>query len=231
MNIMIVEDDIVPANYLKKILESEGYNVVAMQTSGSGAITIAKQIKPDLIFMDIMLKDNISGAEAAREIHYLNPSILIVFLTAYSDKEMIEIAVESNAFAYLLKPYRDKEILATLELAKAKIDSKNNSTAISTQKEPENIELVNGYIYNTKLNRIFLNNQEVPLGNKALKLIKLLCTNRHITLEIETIIKEIWDTPKSGQTLRSLIHRIREATCYDLIQNSNKFGYKIGLKK
>lgn len=230
MNIMIVEDDIVPANYLKKMLESKGYSVVAMEISGGEAIRVAKEIKPDLIFMDIMLKDNISGAEAAREIHHFNPTTMIVFLTAYSDKEMIEIAVESNAFAYLLKPYRDREILATLELAKAKIKPKNTSVSINTKIDSTEIELAGGYIYNTELNRIFLDGKETPLGSKALKLIKLLCINKHITLEIEAIIKEIWDTPKSGQTLRSLIHRIRESTCYDLIQNSNKFGYKIGLK-
>ena len=231
MNIMIVEDDIVPANYLKKMLEAEGYRVVSMVTSGREAIKVAKQIEPDLIFMDIMLKDNISGAEAAREIHHFKPSTMIVFLTAYSDKEMIEIAVESNAFAYLLKPYRDKEILATLELAKAKIESIDNSASMNTVKNSIKVELVDGYIYNTQLNRVFKDEKEIPLGSKALKLIKLLSTNKHITLEIETIIKEVWDTPKSGQTLRSLIHRIRESTCYDLIQNSNKFGYKIGLKK
>ena len=229
MKIMIVEDDIVPANYLKKMLESQGYSVVAMETSGAGAIQVAKEIKPELIFMDIMLKDNISGAEAAREIHYFNPATMIVFLTAYSDREMIEFAVESDAFAYLLKPYRDREILATLELAKAKMESKNSFDSINS--ETDSIELAGGYSYNTDLNRLFLDGKEIPLGSKALKLIKLLCKNRHITLEIETITKEIWDTPKSGQTLRSLIHRIRESTCYDLIQNSNKFGYKIGLKK
>lgn len=229
MNIMIVEDDIVPANYLKKMLESQCYSVVAMETSGAGAIKVAKEIKPDLIFMDIMLKDNISGAEAAREIHQNSPITLIIFLTAYSDKEMIDFAVESDAFAYLLKPYRDKEILATLELAKAKIESKESSALIYS--ETNTIELAGGYIYNRELNRLFLNGKEIHLGSKALKLIKLLCINRYITLEIETIIADIWDTPKSGQTLRSLIHRIRESTCYDLIQNSNKFGYKIGLKK
>ncbi|MBA1421179.1 MAG: winged helix-turn-helix domain-containing protein [Epsilonproteobacteria bacterium] len=154
---------------------------------------------------------------------------MIIFLTAYSDKEMIDFAVESNAFAYLLKPYRDKEILATLELAKAKLNTKDINQ--SDKRMSSRVELVSGYIFDTQLNRLFLHNEEVPLGNKALKLMQLLCQNRHITMEIESITNMLWEEPKSGQTLRSLIHRIREATCYDLIQNINKFGYKIGLKR
>lgn len=230
MKILIVEDEVIPANYLKKILEKEGHEVVGISTKGAKAIEMAKHKIPEVIFMDIMLKDHISGAEAAREIHRDYPEIMIIFLTAYSDKEMIDFAVESNAFAYLLKPYRDKEILATLELAKAKRITREENNQVDNSIS-HSVELVSGYIFDTQLNRLFLHNEEVPLGNKALKLIQLLCQNQHITMEIESITHMLWDEPKSGQTLRSLIHRIREATCYDLIQNTNKFGYKIGLKK
>ena len=88
---------------------------------------------------------------------------------------------------------------------------------------------VDGYSYNQKLQRVFFENNEIELGPKALKLIKLLCENRNITLEIDEIIEALWDEPKSKQTLRSLIHRIRQMTSSELIQNINKFGYKIGL--
>ena len=231
MRILIVEDDVIPANYLKKILELEGYEVIGMVSRGVEAINVAKRKKPDLIFMDIMLKDHISGAEAAANIHYIYPEIIIVFLTAYSDKEMIEYAVESDAFAYLLKPYRDQEILATLKLAISKLAGKKKTLIKAIVNDKTRIELVNGYVYDIQLDRIFLNNQEVALGTKALQLIQLLCKNKHITLEIDTILESLWDTPKTGQTLRSLIHRIRDSTTSDLIQNTNKFGYKIGLKE
>ena len=229
MRIVIVEDDVIPANYLKKILELEGHEVIAMIASGVEAIEITKREKPDLIFMDVMLKDHISGAEAATRIHYAYPEILIVFLTAYSDKEMINYAVESEAFAYLLKPYRDQEILATLKLANARL---------ATDKKPINdkktflenkIYLADGYIYDSQIKRLFLHDKEVALGSKALQLIELLCQNKHITLEVDVIIETLWDSPKSSQALRSLVHRIREATTQNIILNKNSFGYKIGL--
>ncbi len=226
MKILIVEDELIPANYLKRVLLKEGYDVLGIIKSGKEAIEAAKELQPDIIFMDVMLQDNISGADAAVEINNNNPNIIIIFLTAFSDKEMIEFAVRSNAFAYLLKPYRDNEILATIELAKSK------QTIIDHPKEENSkiVELVDNYIYNTKLQRLFLDNKEINLGPKAMQLIKLLCENKNITLEIDEIIDILYDTPKPKQTLRSLIHRIRSQTSNNLILNVNKFGYKIGLK-
>jgi len=225
MRILIVEDELIPANYLKKILTKEGYDVITITKRGDKAIELAKNEKPDIIFMDIMLQDNISGSDAALEIHQLNPQIIIIFLTAFSEKEMIKFAVNSEAFAYLLKPYRDNEILATLQLAEAKLKT---NQPIEKAQEPNILKLVDGYSYNKKLQRIFFNEKEVELGPKALQLIKLLCENRLITIEIDNIIENLWNEPKPKQTLRSLIHRIRQMTSSELIQNVNKFGYRIG---
>ena len=229
MKILIVEDEIIPANYLKKVLIHEGYEVLPIVSKGQEAIHVAKREKPHIILMDVMLKDNISGCDAALTISQENPSILIVFLTAFSDNEMIDFAVKSKAFGYLLKPYRDKEILATLQLAKAQL----NTPKIPTQstKESEKIELVDGYSYNTSTQTLFFKTQEVPCGPKALKLISLLCKQKNSTVKIEDILETLWDTVKPQQTLRSLIHRIREQTSSNLIVNVNKLGYKIGLKR
>lgn len=230
MRVVIVEDDVIPANYLKKILEREGYDVVAIIQKGQDAITVAQLEKPDIMMMDIMLKDNISGAEAAKEIHYNNPKIIIIFLTAYSDKEMIDYAIESDAFAYLLKPYRDKEILATLSLAKAKYEEKK-SESVYRDVLSDIIELADGYSFNIKLHRLFLGTKEVKLSKKSSKLIDVLCANRHITLDIDTLMMSIWDNGTSEQALRSLVYRVREKTSFNVIHNSNSFGYSIGLKE
>jgi len=229
MKILIVEDEIIPANYLKKVLEKEGYSVLAIIDKGQEAIAVARREKPQLILMDVMLKDHVSGCDAALEISRDNPDILIVFLTAYSDKEMIDFAIKSKAFGYLLKPYRDKEILATLALAKAQL-SKPAVDTMNSFTDASHIALVEGYYYNTLTQTLFNKKEEVPCGPKALELIRLLCEHKHSTVKIETIIESLWESKKSQQTLRSLIHRIRENTCQNLIVNVNKLGYKIGLK-
>jgi len=230
MKILIVEDELIPANYLKKILTNNGYEVLPIVDRGQNAITVARQEKPHIILMDVMLKDHVSGCDAALEISRENPDILIVFLTAYSDKEMIDFAVKSKAFGYLLKPYRDKEILATLELAKAHLNTPTKDIEKNAEVKTH-IALVDGYYYNTITQTLFNKTQEVPCGPKALELIALLCENKYATVKIDTILETLWKSQKSQQTLRSLIYRIRENTSANLIVNVNKLGYKIGLKK
>ena len=230
MKVLIVEDELIPANYLKKVLTAHGYEVLPIVDRGQNAITIARQEKPQIILMDVMLKDHVSGCDAALAISRENPDILIVFLTAYSDKEMIDFAVKSKAFGYLLKPYRDKEILATLALAKAQL-STAIQTVVKTSEEDTHIALIDGYYYNTLTQTLFNKTHEVPCGPKALELIALLCENKHATVKIDTILERLWESKKSQQTLRSLIHRIRENTSQYIIINVNKLGYKIGLKK
>lgn len=228
MKILIVEDEIIPANYLKKVLLNEGYEVLPIVTKGQESIYVAKREKPHIILMDVMLKDNISGCDAALAISQENPNILIVFLTAFSDNEMIDFAVKSKAFGYLLKPYRDQEILATLELAKAHLN--NPLPSPKGSKENERLELIDGYSFDKSTQRLFFKTQEVHCGPKALELITLLCNQNNSTVKIEDILDTLWETVKPQQTLRSLIHRIREQTSPNLIVNVNKLGYKIGLK-
>ncbi len=219
--ILIVEDDLVSAQYLKEILTNEGYEIIRIVSSGKEAIKEAKVSKPDLILMDIMLDDNLSGCEAAVQIHQNNSKIKIIFLTAYSENEMIDYAIDSQALAYLIKPYIEDEILATIKLL----------FAYGVKVEPiinqEKIEIKNGYIFNTKLKRLFKEDQEIPLGKKPLKLIEILAKNKNVSVSNEQICQHIWGEIKNDKTLRSLIYRIRKTIQNDIIQNINGLGYKI----
>ena len=67
-NILIVEDEKIPAQFLKEILEEQGFNVLATCDRGTDAVAKAIKLKPDVIFMDIMLKDGMSGCDVALKI-------------------------------------------------------------------------------------------------------------------------------------------------------------------
>ena len=218
--ILIVEDDLISAEYLKQVLLSEDYDVIGIVDNGIEAIKQAREFKPDIVFMDIMLEGQMSGCEAAVQIYRDDADIKLIFLTAYFEQEMIDYAIDAEAVAYLLKPYRENEILATIQL----VFANQKTVAVA---DIENIILKNGYSFNTKQCRLFKENKEVHLSKKLLKLIEILVKNKNVSVSNEQICTYIWGENKNDRTLRSLIHRIRTAISYDIIQNINGLGYKI----
>ena len=220
--ILIVEDEFISAEYLKELLEKEGYEVVDVVDNGTEAIEKCKTMKPDVILMDIMLKGQMSGCEAAVAIYQkYKHSCEIIFLTAYSSSEMINYATDAHAYGYLMKPYREEEILATLKLLSV------HEERTETEENQEKIELGHDYLFDTKLNRLFAKDKEIPLGRKPLKLIELLAKNKNSSVSHEQICHYIWGGNKSNATLRSLIHRIRTTVYNDFIVNINGLGYRI----
>ncbi len=221
INIIIVEDELIAAEYLKEILEQHGVNVIDIVDTGKEAIKVCIEKKPDIIFMDIMLRDHISGAEAALSISQ-QIDTKIIFLTAYTDQEMVDYAVEANAVGYLTKPYNEGQIIATLRLASA-----HHVSVPATEKVPEKIYLINNYVYLTTQQRVLKNGKEIELGPKALKLIALLCTQPNISISNEQISMHVWEELVNDRTLRSLLFRVRSATDEELIKNISGTGYMI----
>ncbi len=222
--IIIVEDELIAAEYLKEILEENGAEVIDIVDSGKDAIGICIAKKPDVIFMDVMLRDNISGAEAALAISQKS-SAKIIFLSAHLDSEMVDYAVEAGAAGYLTKPYNEAQIIATLRLATHQSHPEHN---IKTEL-PGEIALRGGYLYLTQQKRLLKNGYQIELGPKALKLIALLCTQPGISVSNEQISMHIWDEIVDDRTLRSLIFRIRAVTDEELIKNVSGSGYMIQL--
>lgn len=116
--VLIADDEPLIRQDLKEILVDAGYEVVAEARDGHHALELAKQTYPDLLIMDIKMP-NINGLEAAEEIQIaLNKRIPTVILTAYNQPELIQKAGEIGAFAFLTKPVKPQDLIATIETAK-----------------------------------------------------------------------------------------------------------------
>lgn len=115
-NILVVEDQRIIACDIKDCLERFGYHVPAMTAYGEEAIEIAEKICPDLILMDVMLKGDKNGIEAAEEIAS-NFNIPVVFLTAYYDDCTLKKAKTTQPFGYILKPFEETQLITTIEIA------------------------------------------------------------------------------------------------------------------
>jgi len=219
--VLIVEDEVVPAEYLASIISDDArFQIADIVTSAPQAWDLLAREPIDVIFMDIMIEGAISGAELALDVHRRYPDILIIFLTAYSDDEMTDYAAEAEAFAYLLKPYRPRQIAATLKLVTARLSTQPPRTASVL------LPLAGGFDYHLEDRRLEQNGRIVDLSTNELALIDLLATERHRTLSREALMERL---ELSDESLRSLIYRLRKHTTHDLIQNPKRSGYRIGL--
>lgn len=114
--ILIVEDEAIVAEDLENLIIDFGYEMVGSVVGADDAIQQAIEHRPDLILMDIMLKGNKNGIDAANEIKDML-KIPIIFLTAYSDLKLIEEAKNTEPYAFIVKPFQDKQVIASIEMA------------------------------------------------------------------------------------------------------------------
>ena len=114
--IMVVEDEGVVALQIKDTLEHLGYEVPAVALSGEEALAKISSTEPDLVLMDIQLKGALSGIQAAKRIHGAM-EVPVVYLTAYSDAETLEMAELTEPYGYVLKPFEEKSLHAVIQMA------------------------------------------------------------------------------------------------------------------
>ncbi|RPI72074.1 MAG: response regulator [Ignavibacteriales bacterium] len=114
--IMIVEDEEIVAFDLRKTLEKLGYNVISQASTGVDAIEKAEHDKPDVILMDIRLKNELDGIDAAQIISFKR-KIPIIYLTSFNDDEIRKRARGTSASAFLLKPFDEDNLKITIDNA------------------------------------------------------------------------------------------------------------------
>ena len=115
-SILVVEDEVLVARDIKSRLTRMGYEVPAIASRGREAINKALLLRPDLILMDINLRDEMDGVEAAMQIR-AQYDVPIIFCTAYSNEETLERAKISEPYGYVLKPFDNRELEINIEIA------------------------------------------------------------------------------------------------------------------
>ncbi|HWK06961.1 MAG TPA: sigma 54-interacting response regulator [Puia sp.] len=114
--ILIVEDQFVEANDLRMILEKAGYAVCGIARSVPKALEILKEEKPGLVLLDIFLKGKLTGIDLAR--HLREENIAFVYISANSNEDILAAAKATEPYGFLVKPFREKDVLVALEIAR-----------------------------------------------------------------------------------------------------------------
>jgi len=114
--VMVVEDEAVVALHLRRELTKLGYTVAGVATNGEQALKMIDEVFPDVILMDIHIQGELDGIETANRIpRYLH--IPVIYLTAYSEDTTLKRAGDTHPYGYLIKPFLDRELHATIRMA------------------------------------------------------------------------------------------------------------------
>jgi AmiR/NasT family two-component response regulator len=118
VRILVAEDETIIRLDLVEMLQRAGLDVCAEARDGEEAVALAREHEPDLAIMDVKMP-NLDGIEAARRILDERP-IPIVMLTAYGQDELVSRAIEAGVFGYLVKPFREQDLLPAIQTARAR---------------------------------------------------------------------------------------------------------------
>ena len=116
--VLVAEDETLIRLDLKGLLEAAGYEVCAEARDGEEAVELARETEPDVALLDVKMP-RLDGIEAARRILDERP-IPIVMVTAYGERELVSRAVEAGVFGYLVKPFREQDLVPAIATARAR---------------------------------------------------------------------------------------------------------------
>lgn len=130
--ILILEDEVIVADDVLHCLEQAGYRVPLVCSTGEEALDALKSESVDLALIDIMLAGNMDGIETARTLR-LNYRVPVIYLTSFTNQAMLERARETTPSGYIVKPFKKRELLATVEMALYPSGSSNAAATDSSQ--------------------------------------------------------------------------------------------------
>jgi response regulator NasT len=118
VRVLIAEDETIIRLDLRTLLERAGFEVCAEARDGEEAVELARETQPEVAVLDVKMP-RLDGIEAARRILDERP-IPIVMLTAYGQEELVSRAIEAGVFGYLVKPFREQDLLPAIQTARAR---------------------------------------------------------------------------------------------------------------
>jgi DNA-binding NtrC family response regulator len=137
--ILIVEDEFIIADVLANILKLEGYTVCGIADSVKEALEMLTEFKPEFVMLDIYLKGKLTGIDLAQQLTELN--IPFIYISANSNQKVLDAAKKTNPYGFVIKPFRDKDVLTALDIAVYRYDHQQENgsrqTAVLQKKAAE----------------------------------------------------------------------------------------------
>ena len=219
-SILIVEDNSLNALELRTIIKYMGYKVCGTARNYTHSIEQIRELQPDLVLLDIDLNEKKSGIDIANYInkHFKTP---FIYVTSAKDLETIYKARVTDPLGYIIKPFKEEDIIANIELAFYKANTNEK------YENPENrLDLGGGYFFDEKENELYYKALNIQITKKEKQLLKILIENRGV-VPYSKLEYEIWgDKVVSLGALRTLVSRLNEKINFK-IESIRSEGYRL----
>lgn len=211
ITILIVEDEPITARFITETLLENGYDIAGVARSADEARKLLAQYDINIVLMDINIKGKEDGIQFSRTL--INEDIAIIYISAYSNLETIKEAACTMPYGFLVKPFKEVELLRVLILASSKLEAKYNKTIP-----------INKANFEEKL--YFLEQNGLKLSKKERLCLKYFISKPNSIVTVDELNETIWKEKNVGNsTIRELINRLRKKVdCLD-IQNIYSTGY------
>lgn len=243
-NIIVVEDDEITALNLSLSLQKHGYKVLAVCDNAADAKQKIEQYNPDIAIIDISLDESNDGIELAKDVRK-NYNIPFIYLTSYSDDEIISQAKLTEPYGYIVKPFDPNSLHATIQMALfkyerenernnsldlLKIDKLNLEKLLYARRSPDKpiVCFGNNYHLDISICETFYNGRKIKLTKKENAFLRLLVAQLGLVVSFEQAMRYVWE--ENGATensVRTLVWRLRNKLETDIIKNASGIGYYI----
>ena len=224
--ILLVEDEETLSMIISDTLVEEGYDVV-VKSNGVEGINHFRSSGADLVIADVMMP-LMDGFEMARKIRALDPDVPVVFLTARSSIDDMEMGFDIGCNDYIKKPFKMRELIIRIQ-ALLKRRSKGKSVTVGLKE-------VGRYVFDTNANRLTLGDIVICLTNIESIILSYLSAHEGETVESGTLMKLVWkhDDYYNRNSLHGFIHKLRNHLRHDpsvSIINLRGIGYRMLVAK
>jgi len=228
IKILVVEDETILALQLKMSLQKFGYSISGVEATANDAIRHVDRHLPDMVLLDIHLKGDKSGTDAGRHI-WQNHHIPIIYLTSYCDNTTIKMAMDSEPYGYLSKPFRASDLKATLQAAWYKHSYFHPLLGLTRTSNPL-VALPCEYTFDRTNGSLTCKEQSVKLTGNEIKFFQILSASAGNTISFEQINAYIWREESNDLSrLRNLVYRLRQKINTSVFENVFEAGYRLNV--
>ncbi len=217
-NVLIVEDESIVAMELAGYIEGLGLKVSGIASSADKAYEIISKNKVDLVLMDIHIKGDVDGVSCAAEIKK-RQKIVIIYISAFSDDETLQRAIQTEPSSYLIKPLNRMELKVAIGIAmKSSSDSFHEGEIILDEE----------FSFDTKSSELILLGEVIHLTKQEKLLLSFLINSKNSIISFYDLDNHIWPDRESNEnTRRALVSRLRSKLKYKFLETIHSIGYRI----